>query len=157
MANFYWPVRVYWEDTDAGGVVFYANYLKFFERARTEWLRHLGINQQVLRQQTQGMFVVTQAKVDFHAPARLDDRLWVSVALSRRGRASLELLQTAWHAPDGESSVTQAVRQHPSPLEEDTPHLRLCDARISIAWVHTQTLKPSRIPTEVFSVLDTPL
>ncbi len=72
---FGWPVRVYWEDTDAGGIVFYANYLKFFERARTEWLRSLGIGQQALREATGGMFVVTDATLKYHRPARLDDEL----------------------------------------------------------------------------------
>ncbi|MBP6967358.1 MAG: YbgC/FadM family acyl-CoA thioesterase, partial [Brachymonas sp.] len=72
------PVRVYWEDTDAGGVVFYANYLKFFERARTEWLRRLGLNQHTLREQTGGMFVVSSAQIKYHQPARLDDLLTVT-------------------------------------------------------------------------------
>ena len=72
-APFTWSVRVYWEDTDAGGIVFYANYLKFFERARTEWLRALGLGQQALREQTGGMFVVSQAALRYLRPARLDD------------------------------------------------------------------------------------
>ena len=67
------PVRVYWEDTDAGGIVFYANYLKFFERARTEWLRALGVSQHALRQDTGGMFVVSETSVKYHRPAQLDD------------------------------------------------------------------------------------
>ncbi len=61
---FTFPIRVYWEDTDAGGIVFYANYLKFFERARTEWLRNLGVEQQKLRDEVGGMFVVTQAEIE---------------------------------------------------------------------------------------------
>ena len=73
-APFSWPVRVYWEDTDAGGVVFYANYLKFFERARTEWLRNLGQSQQVLREQTGAIFIVSHTQVRHLAPARLADR-----------------------------------------------------------------------------------
>ena len=72
---FSWPVRVYWEDTDAGGIVFYANYLKFFERARTEWLRSLGLEQQVLRERTGQMFVVGETLVRYHRAARLDDEL----------------------------------------------------------------------------------
>ena len=70
---FTWPVRVYWEDTDAGGIVFYANYLKYFERARTEWLRSLGLQQHTLKAQLGGMFVVTEAQLRYHLPARLDD------------------------------------------------------------------------------------
>jgi tol-pal system-associated acyl-CoA thioesterase len=82
-------LRVYWEDTDAGGVVFYANYLKFFERARTEWLRHLGVGQQALREATGAVFVVTDTQVHFRTPARLDDVLHITVALRRHGTASM--------------------------------------------------------------------
>ena len=89
---FEWPIRVYWEDTDAGGIVFYANYLKFFERARTEWLRALGIGQQVLREQTGGMFVVSETTLKYHRPARLDDELVVTVQLEQPGRAGLTLV-----------------------------------------------------------------
>ena len=71
--GFSWPIRVYWEDTDAGGIVFYANYLKFFERARTEWLRSLGIEQQRLKEASGGMFVVAETTLKYLHPARLDD------------------------------------------------------------------------------------
>jgi acyl-CoA thioester hydrolase len=76
-APFNWPVRVYWEDTDAGGIVFYANYLKFFERARTEWLRALGIEQQRLREEVGGLFVVSETRVQYHRPSldRLEQAL----------------------------------------------------------------------------------
>jgi acyl-CoA thioester hydrolase len=86
--TFNWPVRVYWEDTDAGGIVYYANYLKFFERSRTEWLRTLGIAQQSLREKTGGMFVVSQATVNYLQSARLDDELLVTTSLLENGRAS---------------------------------------------------------------------
>jgi acyl-CoA thioester hydrolase len=72
---FTWTVRVYYEDTDAGGIVFYANYLKFFERARTEWLRALGVGQQLMAEEHGALFVVKNTSVDYHAPARLDDEL----------------------------------------------------------------------------------
>ena len=75
---FTWPVRVYWEDTDAGGIVFYANYLKFFERARTEWLRSLGVAQSTLKETAGGMFIVSETSVRYLAPARLDDELSVT-------------------------------------------------------------------------------
>ena len=78
-APFRHTLRVYWEDTDAGGVVFYANYLKFFERARTEWLRQLGVRQQALRKRTGAMFIVTETRVRYRAAARLDDELAVTV------------------------------------------------------------------------------
>ncbi|MDC8784469.1 tol-pal system-associated acyl-CoA thioesterase [Roseateles koreensis] len=89
-------VRCYWEDTDAGGVVFYANYLKFFERARTEWLRALGFEQEAMRR-TQGvMFVVGSTQVKYLRPARLDDLLRVTVEIRDLGRASMVLFQQAW-------------------------------------------------------------
>ena len=90
---FSWPIRVYWEDTDAGGIVFYANYLKFFERARTEWLRSLGIGQQQLKASTGGMFVVAQTSVRYLRPARLDDELMVTASLQQSGRASMTIEQ----------------------------------------------------------------
>ena len=130
---FHWSVRVYWEDTDAGGIVYYANYLKFFERARTEWLRARGVQQQTLRQQTGGMFVVSQAHVNYLHSARLDDELLLTTTVTDMGRASLTLHQQAWQA------------------QADAPTL-LCDARIHAAWVNA-TGKPARIPPELLQKL----
>ena len=93
--EFRWPIRVYWEDTDAGGIVFYANYLKFFERARTEWLRSLGIEQQQLKVATGGMFVVAETTLSYLRPARLDDELIVTARLEISGRASMTIAQQA--------------------------------------------------------------
>jgi acyl-CoA thioester hydrolase len=90
------PLRVYWEDTDAGGVVFYANYLKFFERARTEWLRTLGFSQQRMLQDEGLMFVVAETVLRCLRAARLDDRLDISVRVLQAGRASLRIAQQAW-------------------------------------------------------------
>lgn len=90
-------IRVYYEDTDAGGIVFYANYLKFFERARTEWLRHLGINQSEHAQATQHLFVVKQASIEYHKPARLDDLLTIRSQITKIGGASIHFAQEAWH------------------------------------------------------------
>ena len=123
-------LRVYWEDTDAGGVVFYANYLKFFERARTEWLRSRGVEQQVLRQTTGAIFVVTQTQVQYHAPARLDDQLSVSVLLQRRAGASMAFTQ---HARRGA--------------------LLLAEGRIDIACVDSQSFKPRRLPQPILDAL----
>src|SRR5256714_14458120 len=97
--DFRHTLRVYWEDTDAGGIVFYANYLKFFERARTEWLRALGHGQQKMVDETGCMFVVSETHVRFLQPARLDDRLDVTVQVLARGRASLRILQHALRGP----------------------------------------------------------
>ena len=127
---FTWPVRVYWEDTDAGGIVFYANYLKFFERARTEWLRSLGVAQGELKERVGGLFVVSETSVRYLAPARLDDELLVTAQLEAGGRASLIIAQKAFRG--------------------DT---LLCDGTIRIGWVDAATLRPGRIPDAVLSVL----
>jgi acyl-CoA thioester hydrolase len=131
--SFEFPIRVYWEDTDAGGIVFYANYLKFFERARTEWLRHLGIEQQALREATGGMFVVVETQLKYHRPAQLDDLLSVNATMLNKGRSSLVIAQQAWR---------QAA----------TPAL-LCEGSIRIGWVQASTLKPERIPTSILERL----
>ena len=128
---FEFPIRVYWEDTDAGGIVFYANYLKFFERARTEWLRSLGIGQQRLREQTGGMFVVTEAHLRYHRSARLDDELIVTAALQTAGRASLTIVQQALLKPEH--------------MPNDQPAL-LAEGTIRIGWVDAASSRPSRIP-----------
>jgi acyl-CoA thioester hydrolase len=93
---FDWTVRVYYEDTDAGGIVFYANYLKFFERARTEWLRAAGIGQQDLLDEEGVVFVVKNASIDYVAPARLDDLVRITTTIEKLGRASVQFLQQAW-------------------------------------------------------------
>jgi acyl-CoA thioester hydrolase len=132
--SFQFPVRVYWEDTDAGGIVFYANYLKFFERARTEWLRHLGLQQQALKQETGGMFVVIDTQLTYHRPAQLDDMLEVSAVMQDKGRASLSLVQ-------------QATRQ-----DGVAPSL-LCEGSIRIGWVDAASMRPARIPTYLLDLL----
>ena len=139
-APFTWPVRVYWEDTDAGGIVFYANYLKFFERARTEWLRHLGIGQQALRDEVGGMFVVSETQVQYHRPARLDDLLLVTARVREAGRASLTIEQRALLQPA---------------LPSGQPAL-LCEGTIRIGWVDAHSLRPQRIPARVLDALQIP-
>lgn len=91
--GFSFPVRVYWEDTDAGGVVYHAQYLAFMERARSEWMRARGLGQEPLRAREDLLFVVRAMTIDFRAPARLDDQLAVSVALLKCGSASLVMGQ----------------------------------------------------------------
>ena len=93
MAEFEFPIRVYWEDTDAGGVVYHAQYLAFMERARSEWLRGLGVEQTALRETEDLVFVVRGMELDFLAPARLDDQLQVSVRLLQCRGASFSLAQ----------------------------------------------------------------
>jgi acyl-CoA thioester hydrolase len=93
--RFSWPVRVYYEDTDSGGVVYYANYLKFFERARTEWLRSFGLNQDKLAREEGLIFVVRRALLDFVRPARLDDMLEITVEPLKVARVYVDLAQEA--------------------------------------------------------------
>lgn len=109
-ARFRHTMRVYWEDTDAGGVVFYANYLKFFERARTEWLRSLGHEQERLRVDTGTVFIVTETAVRYLRPARLDDLLAVSVEVVRIGRARMTIAQQAWRqSPHGDELLAEGT------------------------------------------------
>ena len=95
-ATFTWNVRVYYEDTDAGGIVYYANYLKFFERARTEWLRAIGVGQHELLHSEDAMFVVKSVSADYHAPAKLDDVLQLTLDIEKLGHASIVFVQQAW-------------------------------------------------------------
>ena len=134
--SFEFPVRVYWEDTDAGGIVFYANYLKFFERARTEWLRHLGLQQHQLKQDTGGMFVVIETQLKYHKPAQWDDLLHVSAVMHDKGRASLVIAQQAWR--------TDAQEQR----------TLLCEGTIRIGWVNAEQMKPQRIPPSVLELFE---
>lgn len=142
--GFQWPVRVYWEDTDAGGIVFYANYLKFFERARTEWLRHLGIEQQRLREDIGGMFVVTDTNVRYQRPARLDDFLLVTARVLDAGRASLTIGQSAYCQTPSTRMPTDSAPADP---------VLLCTGTIRIGWVDAATLRPQRIPSSVLDAL----
>jgi len=141
---FTWPVRVYWEDTDAGGIVFYANYLKFFERARTEWLRALGIEQQRMREQIGGTFVVTQTQLQYHRPARLDDLLLVTARVVDTGRASMTIEQSALLKPQQSDAGSDAQAE------------LLCSGTIRIGWVDDRHLRPQRIPPAVLAALKLP-
>ena len=93
MSVFTWPARVYWEDTDGGAVVYYANYLRYLERARTEWLRARGHSQQELAQREGLLFVVVSVQVDYRSPARLDDELEITCEPHAEGAASLRFAQ----------------------------------------------------------------
>ena len=130
-AHFHHPVRVYWEDTDAGGIVFYANYLKFFERARTEWLRALGHSQQEMVDSTGCMFVVQDTHVRYVSPARLDDVLVITVNVTERGKASLRISQQAWCGDR-----------------------LLAEGEIRIGCVERATMKPHRIPGPIFEAIE---
>ena len=136
--DFRFPLRVYWEDTDAGGVVFYANYLKYFERARTEWLRSLGHGQEPLRVEHDTMFVVTDTSVRYRLPARLDDLLDVTVQLVHLGRARMDIRQQVWRRKAQESTL----------LAEGTIRIG-CVCNID----HAGTFRPQRIPISILNAI----
>lgn len=130
MKNFNWPVRVYYEDTDAGGVVFYANYLKFFERARTEMLRAMGYEQDELIATEGIIFVVRSVQVDYLSPARFNEQLQVSAEVSEVKKASLTFEQVIARGDDV-----------------------LCKGVIRIACLDVQTMRPKAIPETLFRTI----
>jgi len=125
-----WPIRVYYEDTDAGGIVFYANYLKFFERARTEWLRGCGVDQHQLAMRDRVLFVVRSTAVDYRSPARLDELLSIVSRVERLGRASVDFMQAAWRG-----------------------NALLATGTIRVACVDATTMRPIPIPDHVYAAL----
>jgi len=127
---FSWPVRIYWEDTDAGGVVYYANYLRFLERVRTEWLRSLGIDQSRVREELGVVFVVRDVTAEYLAPARLDDELEATIETVERRSASMTFVQRILLRSNGAALVT---------------------ARVRVACVAATDFKPQRIPETLFS------
>jgi acyl-CoA thioester hydrolase len=130
MKEFNWPVRVYYEDTDAGGVVFYANYLKFFERARTEMLRSLGFEQDSLLAEQNVLFVVRSVKIDYLKPARFNEMIEVSAKVIEYKKTNLTFEQT----------ITR--RQEV-----------LCNGAIRIACLDALSMKPKLIPIEILEHL----
>jgi acyl-CoA thioester hydrolase len=130
-AAFVWPVRVYWEDTDAGGIVYYANYMKFMERARTEWLRALGIDQVRLKDEHGLMFVVVDVEAHYRRPARYGDRLQVTCKVRETTRASITLDQEVYR--------------------EELGGELLLDGRVRAACLDAQTYRPRPLPPELWT------
>lgn len=128
LPTFYWPVRAYYEDTDASGVVYHAVYLKYFERARTEWLRAMGFSQDNLRGRLDVVFTVANLSVDYLRPARLDDDLEVTVVVTAMRRASLNFQQSLSRKGD-----------------RDTP---LARATVRVGAVDVNTFRPCALPDE---------
>ena len=126
MTQFDWPVRVYYEDTDGGGVVYHANYLKFMERARTEWLRSLGFEQTALKSQMRIMFVVRGLALQYLRPANFDDALMVATRLTRTGRSLLQFEQT---------------------IRRDD--ILLTQAMVEVACIDAEKFKPVPIPIPI--------
>lgn len=127
--EFIWPIRVYYEDTDAGGVVYYANYLKYYERARSEWLNHLNIDQPTLLKENT-VFVVAKVEVDYIKPARLNDQLVVKSKITRLSAAGIVFEQ--WLE-----------------LEQDGTNIELNRATVKVACLSLDSFTPCRIPANV--------
>lgn len=128
---FFWSVRVYYEDTDCGGVVYYANYLRFFERCRTEWIRSLGFDQRELAQREHVLFVVAAAELQFLRSAVLDDELLIDACVAARGASYLVFEQKAQRGSDV-----------------------LCRARVKVACISASTMKPRRLPAPLVAALN---
>jgi len=131
--NFEWPVRVYYEDTDSGGVVFYANYLSFMERARTEYLRHFGFEQDQLIEQRNTIFAVRSVQLDYLSPARFNDQLIVTAKITELKKASMLFEQKIYR--------------------QDQPEKTLCQGQVRIACLRADTFKPSAIPGEISEIV----
>jgi acyl-CoA thioester hydrolase len=129
-ATFTLPVRVYYQDTDAGGVVFHGRYLSFFERARTEWLRHLGFDVRQLAQSEGVLFIVRELRVSYLRPAQVDDMLTVTAALDNLGRAQFTLDQRVLRGAEV-----------------------LVQGSVNLACVSVQGLKPARVPPQLYAAL----
>ena len=123
---FLWQARVYWEDTDAGGIVYYANYFRFLERARTEWLRSRGISQRALAQHPGLIFTVIELQAQYRRPARIEDLLAISCQPAREGGASLRFEQSIWR--------------------DNVAGELLLQASVRVACLDAQSLKPRRLP-----------
>jgi acyl-CoA thioester hydrolase len=129
VSGFSWPARVYWEDTDGGAIVYYANYLRFLERARTEWLRSQGHSQLELAHDPGILFTVVSLQVDYRAPARLDDELQI----------------TCEPVPEGAASLRFTQRIYRRAADSASPAL-LLEANVRVACVDARTLRPKRLP-----------
>ena len=137
MSVFRWPARVYWEDTDGGGIVYYANYLRFLERARSEWLRARGHSQLQLARDRGVVFTVVSLAVDYRAPARLDDELEITCEPRADGAASLRFAQRIYRAPAPGCAA----------------QLLLLEASVRVACVDVRTMRPQRLPEFLASAL----
>lgn len=143
MSPFAWPVRVYWEDTDAGGIVYYASYMKFMERARTEWLRALGIDQVRLKEEHGLMFVVVDVEAHYRKPARYDDQLQVTCRVRETTRASLTLDQQVYRAAQGCAGAADALGGE-----------LLLDGRVRAACLDAQKYRPRPLPPQLWKQIN---
>jgi acyl-CoA thioester hydrolase len=134
VSSFRWGSRVYWEDTDGGGIVYYANYLRFLERARTEWLRSLGYSQRALAQEPGIVFAVVSLNIEYRKPAKLDDELLITCEPQVEGAATIVFVQRIYRGGGG----TQAM--------DDGLASLLVEASARVACLDARTLRPRRLP-----------
>ena len=127
---FTWPIRVYYEDTDAQGVVYYANYFRFLERARTEWLRTLGVDMVALAENERRIFVVAEIQTKFHVPARLSDELIVTARLENLSRVAFDIEQNIYR--------------------DNTDGELLISSHVKAAYLDADTMRPKRMPPSLF-------
>ena len=127
MSLFRWASRVYWEDTDGGGIVYYANYLRFLERARTEWLRSLGHSQRELAKESGIIFTVVSLEIAYRRPAKLDDELVITCEPQGEGAASIRFAQRIYRGQQDASAL-------------------LVEANVRVACLDARTLRPKRLP-----------
>jgi len=134
---FFWPIRVYYEDTDAGGVVYHTNYIKFMERARTEWLRNLGFEQDELRANDTVIFAVRSVQVDYYSPARFNDELRVSSRVIKSGKASITIEQ-------------QIIRPAQDASQKEDV---LCKGIIKVATLDSELFRPKAMPEKLYKII----
>ncbi len=130
MSSFRWASRVYWEDTDAGGIVYYGKYLRFLERARTEWLRSLGFSQLELSEEPGVLFAVVSLNIEYRRPAKLDDELVITCEPAIEGPATVRFAQRIYRGADGERSQDELI----------------VEASVRVACIDARTLRPKRLP-----------
>lgn len=130
---FVWQARVYWEDTDAGGIVYHASYLRFLERARTEWLRARGISQRLLASEAGVVFSVVTLQIQYHRPARLDDLLLIDCQPQRLGGASFGFTQRIWRESEQLEPLTRA--------------------QLRCACLDARSLRPHRLPQGIAELI----
>jgi acyl-CoA thioester hydrolase len=150
-APFVWPVRVYWEDTDAGGIVYYANYMKFMERARTEWLRAIGIDQVRLKEEHGLIFVVVDVEAHYRKPARYGDQLQVTCTVRETTRASITLDQEVYRAAAAQGSANAAGAGCAGAAVGGE---LLLDGRVRAACLDAQKYRPRPLPTELWKQIN---
>lgn len=146
MSRFLWPIRVYWEDTDAGGIVYYASYLRFLERARTEWLRERGVSQQALARVENVLFTVVSLQAHYHRPARLDDRLLVSCETRQDGGASIAFEQQIWRQTATARQTGEGLQTTAAPTVSAGQDELLLTASVRAACLDARSMKPRRLP-----------